>query len=102
MTTMRTVRQRIAQVEPERRVLDVPEVELDPLGPGEGGAALDLRPAGDAGADREAAALALRVAVDLDLHGRARADERHLAAQHVDEVGQLVERRAAQQRADAA
>ena len=31
---------------------------------------------------------------------RARADDRHLAAEHVDEVGQLVERRAAQQPPD--
>ena len=44
----------------------------------------------------EPAALALGVAVDLHLHGRPRADQRHLAAQHVDEVRQLVERRAPQ------
>ena len=30
------------QVQQQRLVLDVPEVELDPLAPGEGGAALDL------------------------------------------------------------
>ena len=48
------------------------------------------------GPDRQAPALALGVAVDLDLHGRARAHERHLAAQHVDEVRQLVDRVAAQ------
>ena len=39
--------------------------------------------------------------VDLHPHGRARADQAHLAAQHVDEVRQLVEREAPQQRADA-
>ena len=53
------------------------------------------------GLDRQAPALALGVAVDLDLDRRARADDRHLAAQHVDEVRQLVERRAAQQAPDA-
>ena len=63
------------------------------------GAAVDLRPAGDPGLDREAAALALRVLRDLHRDRRARADDRHLAAQHVDEVRQLVERRAAQERA---
>ena len=38
---------------------------------------------------------------DLRRDRRARADDRHLAAQDVDEVRQLVDRRAAQQRADA-
>ena len=79
------------QVEPQRRVLDVPEVELDPLVPRQRRAAVDLRPAGDAGQRVEPVALALVVAVDLDLDGRARADERHLAAQHVHQVGHLVE-----------
>ena len=45
-----------AQVQPQRRVLDVPEVELDPLGPGQRGAAVDLRPARHARAGRRAAA----------------------------------------------
>ena len=53
------------------------------------------------GPDREPAALALGVLVDLDLDRRPRADERHLAAQDVDEVRQLVDRRAPQERADA-
>ena len=68
-------------------------------GHGQRGAALDLGPAGDARPHLEPAPLALGVAVDLLLHGRARADDRHLALEHVDEVGQLVEREAAQQRA---
>ena len=96
----RAVRDEDPQVEPQRGVLDVPEVELDPLVPRQRGAAVDLRPAGDPGQRVEPAPLALVVAVDLDLHGRARADERHLAAQHVDEVRHLVERRAAQPRAE--
>src|SRR5215207_3219919 len=62
------------QIERQRRVLDVPEVELDPLAPGQRRTALDLRPAGQAGQHVEPAALALGVAVDLHLHGRARAD----------------------------
>ena len=36
-----------------------------------------------------------------DAHGRARADQAHVAPQHVDQVRQLVEREAAQQRAHA-
>jgi hypothetical protein len=53
------------------------------------------------GTDGQAAALALGVAVDLHLDGRARADDRHLSAHDVDQVRQLVERRAAQERPDA-
>ena len=89
------------QVERQRAVLDVPEVELDPLRPRQRGAAVDLGPAGDPGLDREAAALALGVLVDLGLDRRARPDDRHVAAQDVPEVRQLVERVAAQDRAGA-
>ena len=53
------------------------------------------------GADLETAALALGVLVDLSLDGRPRADERHLTAHDVDEVGQLVERETPEQAADA-
>src|SRR5687767_14526124 len=83
------------EVEPPRPVLDVPEVELDPLVPAQLRAAVDLRPARQPRADREPAALALGVLRDLDLDRRAGADDRHVAAQHVDEVRQLVDREAA-------
>ena len=53
------------------------------------------------GLDLEPAALARGVVVDLVLDRRPRADDRHLAAQDVDQVRQLVEREAAQQAADA-
>ena len=62
---------------------------------------LHLRPAGDARLDRQPPELARRVLRDLRLHGRARADQAHVAAQHVDQVRQLVQREAPQQRADA-
>src|SRR5439155_1653134 len=45
------------QVDERRPVLDVPEVELDPLGPGEPRPAVDLRPARDARPDVEPVAL---------------------------------------------
>ena len=50
---------------------------------------------------RRAGRAGARCTRDLHRDGRTRADDRHLAAQHVDQVGQLVERRAAQERADA-
>src|SRR5262249_14289587 len=80
-----------AGVEAGRAVLDVPDVELDPRLPGDPGAALDLGPAGDPGADLVAPPLPRRVVVDLGRDRRARADDRHLAAQDVDQVRDLVE-----------
>ena len=56
---------------------------------------------GDARLHREPAELARRVLLDLHAHGRARADDAHVARQHVDEVRQLVQREPAQQRAHA-
>ena len=88
-------------VEGGAAVVDVLDVELDPLLPGDAGAALDLGPAGDPGQDLVAAALARGVVVDLGGDGRARADDRHLAAQDVDQVRDLVERGAAEEAAGA-
>ncbi len=64
-------------------------------------APVDLHRAGDSRLDREPEHVRGLVAVDeLDLLG-ARADEAHVAEQHVDELRQLVEARPAQQPADA-
>src|ERR1044071_10220835 len=49
------------QVEERRPVLDVPDVELDPLRPRQRGATVHLRPAGDAGLHVEPAPLPLVV-----------------------------------------
>ena len=54
-----------AGIERERAVLDVVDVELDPLRPRQRRPAVDLRPAGDARLDLEAPALALGVVHDL-------------------------------------
>src|SRR5438128_96008 len=53
------------QVERERAVLDVVEVELDPLRPRQRSAPVDLGPARDPGLDRQAPTLARRVLGDL-------------------------------------
>jgi hypothetical protein len=82
-------------------VLDVPEVELDALRPRQRRAAVDLRPPGDPRLHREAPALTLGVLLDLDRDRRPRPDQRHLAAHDVNQVRQLVDREAPQQRADA-
>ena len=95
------MRARMLRIERERAMLDVPDVELDALGPGQRGASVDLRPARQAGPHLEPAPLALVVALEVRRRHRARADEAHLAAQDVPELGQLVDRRAPQERADA-
>src|SRR5437763_8090019 len=78
------------QVDERRAVLDVPEVELDPLRPREARAAVDLRPAGDAGLDVEPVPLALVVLLDLVAKRRPRPDQGHVAADDVPELRQLV------------
>src|ERR1700730_6582244 len=85
------------RVDERRTVFDVPEVELDPLGPGELRATVDLRPAGDSRLDVEPVSLALVVLIDLVTQGRTRPDQRHLAADDVPELRQLVEGDPAQQ-----
>src|SRR5712672_911640 len=75
-----------AGVEGGAAVLDVPDVELDPLLPGNAGTALHLGPPGDPGQDLVAAALARGVVEDLGGDRGTGADDRHLAAQHVDQV----------------
>src|SRR5262245_401539 len=75
------------QVDPRRAVLDVPDVELDPVLPRQRCAAVDLRPAGDSGPHLEPAALALCVALHLVTQCRPRADHAHVAADDVPELG---------------
>ena len=51
-----------AEVDPGRAVLDVPDVQLDPLGPRQCGPPLDLRPACEAGLTSASRAGARRIA----------------------------------------
>ena len=72
-------------------VAHIPEVELDAIGPRQGGAAVDLRPAGDAWLHVETMQLLLVVGVDLVAEGRPRPDHRHVAAHDVPELRQLID-----------
>src|SRR5689334_22350482 len=54
-----------SQVDARRAVLDVPDVEFDPLRPRQRRAPVDLRPTGEARLDVEPAALPLGVLLDL-------------------------------------
>ena len=84
------------QVEPERPVVDVPDVLLDPLRPGDLVAPIHLRPARDPGRHLQAPPLVLGVVGGLLDQVGARPDERHLPHEHVGELRELVEARAAQ------
>ncbi len=82
-------------VERERPLLDVAQVETDRLIPVQVGAAVDLPEAGQAGLHEQPPPCLALVAPVGDRQ-RTGADERHLTAQHVDQLRELVERRAAQ------
>src|SRR5690625_551067 len=80
------------EVEPERAVLHVPEVEGELLLPFQRIAAVDLRPAGDPRPHVMAAPLALTVEWQVLHQQWARPHEAHVAAQDVPELRQLVQR----------
>src|SRR5205823_12529062 len=80
--------------------LEVEEVEPDQLVEVELGAAGDLPQPGDAGQHEVALAVPVLEPVVVALRQRTRADQRHLPAQHVEELRQLVDRPAPQKAAD--
>ena len=94
-----TVRSRSLQVLAQAVVLDVLALDREALLEVELAAAVDLHRAGEAGAHLEPEALRLAVALDQPQLLGPRADEAHVAAQHVEELGQLVEAGAAQEAA---
>src|SRR5215467_9090147 len=89
------------EVEPRRAVLDVPDVQLDPVLPRERRSAVDLRPAGDAGLDLQPPPLPGRVPLDLVAERRPGTDHAHVAADDVPELGQLVDRESTEKAAGA-
>src|SRR5215204_5572463 len=89
------------QLEPRRTVVDVPDVELDPLVPRQRGAAVHLRPARQPRLHLEPAPLRRRVLLDLVAERRPRPDDRHVSAEDVPELRELVQRQPAQHAADA-
>src|SRR6185436_17220709 len=88
------------QVEPDGAVIDIPDVEAQALFPGLRVAAVDLRPAGDAGPHFVPARLLGRIEREIFRQERPRADEAHVAAQHIPELRQLVKAVAAQRAAE--
>jgi hypothetical protein len=90
------------EVEPERPVVDVAEVHLDPLlEAGDGVAATCLPFAGDAGFDAEAAAVGdFGKGLDLVERQWARTDEAHVAFDDIEKLRQLIDAEFAQKFAE--
>src|SRR5262249_62426030 len=86
-----------AQVEPERAVVHVPDVERELLVPGQCVAAVHLAPARDPGPDMVASHLLLRVAGKVLGKERAGTDQAHVAGDHIEKLGELVEARTPQE-----
>src|ERR1043166_1717307 len=81
-------------VEPQRPAVDVHQIELNPLLVGAPTAAADLPQAGDARLRGEAAHLVATGELrEVALQDRPRSDDAHVAAQDVDELGQLIHAR---------
>src|SRR3954469_18965049 len=83
-------------VEPDRPVLDVVEVEPHEIVEGEVRAARDLPEAGDPRQHEVALPVPVVQPLIVADRERARADEAHLAAEDVQELRQLVERELAE------
>jgi hypothetical protein len=73
------------------------DVELELLRPGDPGSSIDLSVSGNAGAHVETAALPRRVAADIAHVEGTRADEAHIAAQHIPKLRQFIEATAPQE-----
>src|SRR5215212_5581209 len=83
------------QVLADAVVLDVLALDREPLLEVQLAAAVNLHRAGQAGTHLEPEALRLAVALDQPQLFGARADQAHVAEQHVEELWQLVEAGAA-------
>ena len=72
-------------------MVDIPDVIGELLLPAQGIAAVDLGPAGDARLHLHASRLEGVVERQVTHQQGPRADDAHVAAQHVDELGELVD-----------
>ena len=101
LRTAGTVRTRIAIVQPQRTPARVFDVQRTISSSVTVGAAVDLPQTGDAGLDGKARKPVRGIVLDLVRDRRPRSHQRHLAAQHVPQLRQLVEARAPQRPAEA-
>src|SRR5665213_2928687 len=83
-------------VEPEGSVIDIPHVEGELLVPGNRVSPADLRQTGDSRPDLVPPRLSRCVAFEIAHQQRSWADQAHVAAQDVPELGQFIQARRTQ------
>ena len=81
-------------------MVDVPDIVFEFLFPGDGVAAVDLRPACNAGPYLVSAVLEVVVQGQVAHQQGAGAHQAHIAPEHVDQLGQLIEAGRAQEVAE--
>src|SRR5690606_7311034 len=80
------------EVKPKTEVVDIPDVVFEFLCPADGISAVHLSPAGDAWSHVMAARLFSRVEGDVFQEQGAWSHERHVAAEHVDQLRDFIQR----------
>jgi hypothetical protein len=73
-------------------VIDIPYIEIEALGPTQRVSSRHLCEASDAWTNAVAAPVIIRIQRQISHEQRPRADDTHVAAQHIEQLGQLVDR----------
>ena len=81
-------------------MIDVPDIELELFGPGEGVASMALGPPADAGTDFVPPGLLFIIQREVLYQQGSRTDQGHIAFQDVDELGEFVDAGGADELAD--
>ena len=81
-------------------MIDVPDIELELFGPGEGVASMALGPPADAGTDFVPTGLLVIIQRKVFYQQGSRTDQGHIAFQDVDELGEFVDAGGADELAD--
>lgn len=80
-----------AKIEAQRSMLCIPDVELKPLIPRQAVSSVHLSPPGDSWLDRMSEEFASAVIGKIFRQKRARTDQAHVPAKHVEKLWQLIE-----------
>jgi hypothetical protein len=86
-----------AHVEPERAMINVPDVAFELLFPAQSVAPVDLRPARDSRSDFMTTRLLWRVPIKVLSQQRARANETHVTAKDIPQFWEFVETQTTEQ-----
>src|SRR5690554_3412032 len=79
------------EVQPERNMIDIPDIQAELFFPRNRVSPVDLRPSSNARLNLMPSRLFGRVAVQVVHQQRARTDQTHVALKHVDQLRQLIE-----------